>query len=374
VLKLTADPSFIAFAAGNPSAEFFPVEQLKKLTDSVLEASVLQYSVTEGYEPLREMVALRYGKKYGIGGDEDAVMITSGGQQVINLVTQCLVNSGDVVLCENPSFVGALNTFRAYGAKLVGIPVTEQGMDLDALEEALRTYRNVKLIYTIPTFQNPSGTTMPIENRKRILELARKYDVMILEDSPYFELSFDGEITPAIKSLDTDGYVVFAGSFSKTIAPGIRVGFSIAPKWISSRMAIAKQTQDVHTNGVFMRVVYKYLRDFNVDAHISQYRELYARKSGLMLSLMDELFDTRVKYTRPAGGLFLWCDLPDGYSGTVLANSLLEKKVAIVPGAAFDVNENIDNPGFRLNFSVPSEAQIKTGIALLADGIRGYLK
>jgi len=374
VLKLTADPSFIAFAAGNLSAEFFPVEQLKKLSDSVLETSSLQYSVTEGYEPLREIVALRYGKKYGIGNSDDSVLITAGGQQVINLATQCLVNSGDVVLCENPTFVGALNAFRAYGAKIIGIPTTNEGMCLDALEAALEANDNVKLIYTIPTFQNPNGTTMPVENRKRLLELAKKYDVMILEDSPYFELAFDGEITPTIKSFDTDGYVIFAGSFSKTIAPGIRVGFSIAPKWITSRMTIAKQTQDVHTNGVFMRVVYKYLRDFNVDAHIQQYQQLYAKKSSLMLSLMDELFDKRVSFTRPKGGLFLWCDLPKGYSGTVLANNMLEKKVAIVPGAAFDTEDNINNTGFRLNFSVPTEENIKTGIKLLADGIDEYLK
>ncbi|MDR3149684.1 MAG: PLP-dependent aminotransferase family protein [Oscillospiraceae bacterium] len=374
ILKVTSDPSFIAFAAGNPSAETFDVTALKKLCDSTLDAAALQYGVTEGYPPLREMLAKRYGTKYGLfNAEADDVIVTAGGQQVINLVAQSLLNEGDAVICENPSFVGALNTFRAYNAKLVGVHMDGEGMLIDRLEAALKAEPRAKLIYTIPTFQNPGGTTMPVERRKQMLELAKKYDVMILEDSPYFELSFGEAAPPAIKSLDTDGYVIFAGSFSKIVSPGIRVGFSVAPKWISSKMTVAKQNQDVHTNGVFQRVIYKWLRDFNVDAHIAKCAGLYKKKSGLMLKMMDELFDKRVTYTRPAGGLFLWCDLPEGYNGSELAKAMTEKKVAIVPGTAFDVNEDVNNRGFRLNYSVPSEKQIETGITILADGIRAYL-
>jgi 2-aminoadipate transaminase len=374
ILKVTSDPSFIAFAAGNPSAETFDVSALKKLCDSTIDTSALQYGVTEGYEPLREVIRARYGGKYGlVNAGADDVIVTSGGQQVINLAAQSLLNEGDTIICETPSFIGALNTFRAYNARLVGIPMDGEGMIIDRLEAALKAEPRAKLIYTIPTFQNPGGTTLPTERRLRMLELAKKYDVMILEDSPYFELSFGEAPPPAIKSLDDDGYVIFAGSFSKIVAPGIRVGFSIAPKWISAKMIVAKQTQDVHTNGVFQRAIYKWLRDFNIDAHIAKCAELYAEKSAVMLRLMDELFDKRVTYTRPGGGLFLWCDLPAGYSGSALAESMTEKKVAIVPGAAFDVSEDVHNPGFRLNYSVPSVKQIESGITLLADGISAYL-
>jgi 2-aminoadipate transaminase len=369
ILKVTADPSFIAFAAGNPSAELFPLGAIRTALESALSESALQYSVTEGYEPLRELVRERYGRRYGLLNVEDDVIITAGGQQVINLAAQCLLNEGDTVICENPSFIGALNTFRAYNARLVGIPMDSYGMDVDALESALRREPNVKLIYTIPTFQNPGGTTLPLDRRRRMLELALQYDVMILEDSPYFELSFDGSITPAIKSLDTEGTVIFAGSFSKIIAPGIRVGFSIAPSWLSAKMTVAKQTQDVHTNGVFMRAVAEFLTNVDVDAHVAKCRELYSRRCNLMLNLMDELFDSRVSYTRPGGGLFVWADLPEGYTGGALAAAMTSQKVAIVPGTAFDVYERLENPGFRLNFSVPTESQIETGIRLLASGI-----
>jgi 2-aminoadipate transaminase len=375
ILKVTADPSFISFAAGNPSSELFPLDALREYTARVLaNPASLQYSVTEGYPELRELVGERYGKGYGLSKPGDDIIIVSGGQQGIDLAAHCLLEEGDAVICENPSFIGALNCFRTYNAELVGIPCDEYGMEIDKLEAALEANPRVKLIYTIPTFQNPGGTTLPLERRLRMLELAVKYDVMILEDSPYFELSFDGTITPAIKSFDDSGHVIFAGSFSKIIAPGIRVGFVIAPDWLTSKMTVAKQGADVHTNGVFMRVAAEFLRGYDVTAHVERCRKLYREKCGLMLTEMDAKIDKRVRWTKPGGGLFIWCELPADKPSAGLCETLKLQKVAVVPGVAFDTDpDNLANYGFRLNFSVPSKEQIVTGINLLAKGIDDYL-
>ncbi|NLL38433.1 MAG: PLP-dependent aminotransferase family protein [Clostridiales bacterium] len=375
ILKVTADPSFISFSAGNPSSELFPVEELASITAEIYEkeaTTALQYSVTEGYGPLRELTRERYGK-YGIGNDDDDTIIVSGAQQGIDLATKCLVNEGDAVLCENPSFIGALNAFRSYNARLIGVPVDGEGMDTGAVEEALKRDKNIKLIYTIPTFHNPTGTTMSIERRKRLLELAEKYDVMILEDSPYFELAFSGEICPPIKSFDTTGRVIYVGSYSKIVTPGIRVGFVTAPKWLVSKMTVAKQVSDVHTNMMFMMVVAKLLETCDMDKHIENCRLTYSRKCAHMLENMDRLFHKSVTYTRPEGGLFIWADMPEGYGGLGLCDIARRHKVAIVPGTAFDVNESAENRGFRLNFSVPTLEQIEKGIKLVADSIEEYL-
>lgn len=375
ILKVTADPSIISFSAGNPSSELFPVKELAAITAEIYEkeaSTALQYSITEGYGPLRELTRERYGK-YGIGKAGDETIIVSGGQQGIDLAAKCLLNEGDAIICENPSFIGALNAFRSYGAKLIGVPVDHEGMDVQAVEEALKREKNIKLIYTIPTFQNPMGATMSIRRRKRLLELAEEYDVMIIEDSPYFELAFSGEITPAIKSFDNEGRVIYVGSYSKIITPGIRVGFVIAPGWIISKMTVAKQVSDVHTNIMFMMVVAKMLETCDMDKHIELCRQTYSQKCAYMLESMDRLFDKRVTYTRPEGGLFIWADLPEGIASLPLCSLAQRHKVAIVPGTAFDVYESAENRGFRLNFSVPTVEQIKTGIGLVADSITEYL-
>ena len=376
MLKVTSDPAMISFAAGNPSAELFPIRELAELTAEIYAqqpATALQYSVTEGYGPLRELTAKRIREKYGIGTPDDDLFIVSGGQQGIDLATKCLVNEGDVVICENPSFIGALNAFRSYGARLIGVPVDADGMDVDAIEAILKREARVKMIYVIPTFQNPTGAVMSLERRKRLLELAEQYDVLIAEDSPYFELSFDGTVMPTIKSMDTSGHVLYLGSYSKVIAPGIRVGFACGPSWLISKMVVAKQVSDVHTNMLSMMVVARYLERYNIDEHIKDCRAMYKAKSALMVSKIREHFDARVQFIEPRGGLFIWCWLPEGKPSSELCVALQAHKVAVVPGMTFDVNEDPANTGFRLNFSVPSMEQIERGIALLGEGIRGYL-
>ena len=238
-------------------------------------------------------------EKHGIMSENDDLIITSGGQQAIEMTAKIFLNEGDTVICEEPAFVGALNALRSYGARLVGVPVDDDGMDVAVLEEKLKTEKNVKLIYTIPTFQNPTGTTMSLERRRKVLELAEKYDVMILEDSPYFELRFRGESVPTIKSMDKNGRVIFSGSYSKILSPGIRIGFACASKEIISKLTVAKQVFDVHTNLFFQMLAAEYLTNCDIDAHIAKICDMYRIKADKMLECMEKKFSPKVKFTRP---------------------------------------------------------------------------
>lgn len=377
ILKVTQNPEVISFAAGNPSPDGFPSEEMAGIAADLFKdhaAEALQYGMTEGYLPLRKQTAARLQEKYHIGTDQDDLLITSGGQQGIELAAKVLLNAGDTLICEDPSFIGALNAFRSYNARLVGCPTDENGMRMDVLEKLLETQPRVKMIYTIPTFQNPSGITMSEERRRELLRLAEKYDVIILEDNPYFELRYSGDPVPAIKSMDTSGRVIYVGSYSKVLAPGIRIGYTCAPKEIIAKMVVAKQTSDVHTNLFFQMVVSEYLARYSLDAHIEHVCQSYRIKRDLMLKAITETMDPRVMVTRPNGGLFLWLQLPDGCDGFELCKRAGERKIAAVPGVSFLVNQNMKSPGVRLNFSLPTEQQIKMGIVTLSEVIRDYFK
>lgn len=377
ILKVTQDPTVISFAAGNPAPESFPSAEMAAIAAEIFAndaASALQYGVSEGYQPLRTLTAKRMKEKYNTGRSFDDVIITSGGQQVIEMLTKTLVNEGDVILCEMPSFIGALNAFRSYNAKLIGIPMDNEGMDMEVLERTLQTTQNVRFIYTIPTFQNPSGHVMSLERRKKLLELAEKYNVLILEDSPYFELRFAGEYVPTIKSLDETGRVVFSGSYSKVLSPGMRIGFVIAHRDLVAKLTVAKQVSDVHTNLFFQMIAARYLERHDLDAHIAKICKLYGSRAELMCSQIDEKFGGKVQYVRPTGGLFLWCSLPEGYDAMDFCRKTGEKKVVAVPGASFSVDEHEVTPTFRMNYSLPSEEQICTGIDLMAEVLKDYVK
>lgn len=376
ILKMPNDPELISFAAGNPAPDSFPVDAMGRIAATIFEsraASALQYGVSEGYTPLRDMTKKRMSEKYGVGGENDDLIITSGGQQAIEMTAKIFLNEGDVVICEDPSFVGALNAFRSYGVRLVGVPVDDDGMKMEALEEALKNEKKAKIIYTIPTFQNPTGTTMSLERRKRLLALADEYDVIIIEDSPYFELRFRGEHIPTIKSMDKNGRVIFAGSYSKILAPGIRVGFVCADKNIINKLTVAKQVSDVHTNLFFQMLTAEYLDKFNVDAHIKKTCDMYKVKAEKMIECMEREFSPKVTFTRPDGGLFISCTMPDGFDGAVLTGRAKEAKVAIVPGVAFAADDSKVYPTFRLNFSLPSLEDIEKGIARLAKVLNEYV-
>ncbi len=377
IFKSLGKPGCISFAAGNPSPESFPVEDIKRIAADILTQepiTALQYGITEGYPKLRELVSQRLKRLYNIGAEDDDTIIVTGGQQGIELTCKVMCNEGDVVICENPSFIGALNAFRSLGAELKGVPLKDDGIDLEALEATLKSSPRAKLLYLIPSFQNPAGITSTLENRKAVYELARKYDIVIIEDNPYGDLRFEGENVPAYKSFDVDGRVVYCGSFSKILSSGMRVGTLTANKELVSKIVVAKQVEDVHTNVFFQMVCARYMVECDLEAHIEKIRALYRHKSSLMLKALDEYMPADVKFTRPQGGIFLWCSLPEGYELSEFVSRCSEKNVFVVPGTAFLPDESEPTRSFRLNYSMPSDEEIERGIKLLAQVVEEMRK
>lgn len=368
ILKATADPAIIPLAAGNPAPDAFPVDEVREITADILAThpiDALQYGVSEGYQPLREKMAQWMKERENINASADEVLIVSGATQIMDLVTKVLCNEGDTVICEEPSFIGSLNCFRSYGCKLKGVPVEADGMNMEALEEAIKTTPNAKFIYTIPNFQNPSGTTMSLEKRRKMYELAKKYGVIILEDNPYGELRVAGTAVPTLKSMDTEDIVVYAGSFSKILSPGLRVAYCIAPKPILAKMTVGKQASDVHTAMLNQLIVYEWLTKYDVAKHIEKIRNIYRKKLDLICNCIDKELGSFVEYVRPEGGLFVWCKLPDDVDMLDFCKRGVEKKVAVVPGNAFLTDDAVECHYIRFNFSTPSDEAIKEGLARL---------
>lgn len=368
ILKATSSPNIIPFAAGNPAPDAFPVDEVKEITKKILDESpieALQYGVTEGYAPLRESVSKMVAERENIGKSFDTTLIVSGATQVMDLVTKVLCNEGDIVVCENPSFIGSLNCFRSYGCKLCGVDVESDGMNIEALENTLKENKNVKFIYTIPNFQNPSGATMSLEKRKAVYELAKKYNVIILEDNPYGELRVSGKKLPSIKSFDDDGIVVYAGSFSKILSPGLRVAYTVAPKEIVAKMTVGKQAEDVHTPMLNQMIVNEWLNNYDINAHINKIRKIYSDKLNLMCDLLDEKLPDFFNYVKPEGGLFVWCALPKNVDMLTFVQKAIENNVAVVPGTAFLTDETMLTQHIRLNFSTPSNEKIILGVEAL---------
>lgn len=375
ILKATADPAIIPLAAGNPAPDAFPVEEVQKISAEILAEepiTALQYGVTEGYQPLRDELKSWLARREKIGRDFDDLLVVSGATQIMDLTTKVLCNEGDTVICEEPSFIGSLNCFRSYGCKLKGVPVEADGMNVDALEEAIKTTENAKFIYTIPNFQNPAGATMSLAKRKRLYELAVKYNKIILEDNPYGDLRVAGEPLPTIKSMDTEGIVIYAGSFSKILSPGLRVAYCVGPKPILAKMTVGKQASDVHTPCLNQMIVYRWLRDYDVEAHIKKIQGIYRKKLNLMCDCIDKELGDFVEYVRPEGGLFIWCKLPDDVDMLDFVQRAVKKKVAVVPGNAFLMNDIDKTQYIRLNFSTPSDEKIAAGIKLLGEVAKEY--
>lgn len=378
IFKYAADPEVVSLSAGNPSPEAFPIEEIKEISSRLLEENpigVLQYSVTEGYPQLRETLKEYMKSHHNIGKDFDDILITTGAQQIMDLATKSLVNEGDVVITEAPSFIGSLNTFRSYNAKLVGVKIDDDGMNMEELEKALQTHKNARFIYTIPNFQNPSGITMSLEKRKKMYELAKKYNVLILEDNPYGDLRYSGEYIPCIKSFDEDGIVLYAGSMSKVISPGIRVAYVIAPKPIFQKMVVCKQGNDVHTNIWSQMVCNELMTKYDFDAHLEKLRNLYRKKAQFMMDLMDKyLVPMGITYAKITGGLFTMCTLPDYVDMQEFCKDAIKNKVCVVPGNAFLTDESEECHTFRVNFSTPTDEQLEKGIKLLAKTAEKYIK
>lgn len=371
ILKMSADPSVIPLAAGNPAPEAFPVEQVERITTEILQKNpilALQYSVTEGYPQLRERLREFARQRYDAYHENDDLIVTSGAQQAIELTCKVLCDEGDVVLCEDPSFIGSLNSFRSYNVQLKGVPMQEDGIDIEALSKILETTPRVRFIYTIPNFQNPTGVTMSLEKRRALYALARLHDIIILEDNPYGELRFSGEALPTLKSMDADDRVVYVGSFSKILSPGMRVGFVSAHRELIAKITVAKQCSDVHSNILAQLICERFLAETDMDAHVARLQNIYRHKSGLMLTAMAETFSSKVSYQKPQGGLFIWCTLPEGSDVPALAKLAIEKhRVAIVPGVAFSIVEGAPSPSFRLNYSSCTDERVVQGTRLLGE-------
>lgn len=369
ILKFTGMPGVISLAAGNPAPEAFPIERVQEMSRKILAEDpilALQYSVTEGYPALRELLKKRMAKQSCFDAASDELITTSGAQQGNELACKVLLNRGDTMFCESPSFIGSLNAFRSYGVNLVGVTMEEDGMNLAELEEKLQSADHAKLIYVIPNFQNPTGRVMSLEKRKKLYALACQYDLIILEDNPYGDLRFAGEPVPAIKSLDTEQRVIYTGTFSKILAPGLRVGYVSAPKEIVSKMTVCKQVADVHTNMWAQALCAVFLEETDMDDYLVGLQEIYRHKCQLMVEGIQKHFSRKVRWEMPQGGLFLWCTLPDGYDAAAFCQKAIEDyQIAIVPGSAFLVDETEKTASIRLNFSTPTDAQIVTGMEKL---------
>jgi len=376
IFKSLGDPEMISLAAGNPSPLSFPVEDLARIAADIFanqSTAALQYGTTEGYAPLVKAVEERMKERFGIGREDDMTIITSGGQQGIELACKALCNEGDTVICEDPTFIGALNAFRSCGAKTVGLPVGDDGIDAEELDRLIERTPTAKIVYLIPTFQNPGGFTTSLEKRRAIYDVCAKRGIMIIEDNPYGELRFAGEEVPTLKSMDTEGIVLYSSSFSKILSAGMRVGYMCGPEPVVQKMVVAKQSEDVHTNIFFQMLTYRFMTECDLDAHIAGIRKLYREKCALMLETLDREMPDCVKYTRPEGGLFLWLTLPDEINMPDFVKKALEYKVAVVPGNTFLCDTAATINAVRLNYSTPSDEEIVKGCTLLARAAREML-
>lgn len=376
ILKFTADPEVISFAAGNPAPEAFPVDTIKKLSEEIFASepiNALQYSVTEGYAPLRNWLAEDLRSK-NMFAENDMVVVTAGAQQAIETTAKILCNEGDVILCEDPSFIGSLNAFRSYGVRLVGLPTDSKGILPEELEKALKDNPTAKFLYTIPNFQNPTGNTTTLERRKAVLSLAEKYGIYILEDNPYGDLRFAGEPVASYKSLDTKGNVLYAGTFSKTLAPGLRVGYLCGEKELVQKAVVGLQTSTVHTNIWAQMLTYKFVTTVDFNEHLKRLQGIYRQKYTRMANALKAQMPDCVTYSEPQGGLFIWATIPEKYDMNAFCTEAVHQKVAVVPGNAFLSDESAVSHSFRLNFSTPTDEQIDRGVEILAACAKSYFK
>ena len=369
LFKLLGDPEIISFGGGNPAKECFPKEDIEKITAELLRDKsdvLLQYGATEGYLTLRKAYIEKILPDLGLTAELENVLALTGSMQGLDLICKVVVNPGDVVLVEEPSFLGALQTFNIAQAKLVPVPLHTDGIHVDELEALVREYRPV-MFYTIPTFQNPTSWVSGIEARKAIARLAAEYDMIVIEDDPYASLRFSGEKLPTIKSFDTSGNVILMSSFSKTISPGMRVALCCGNAELIRKMTIAKQSADTHSPNLNQAIIAEYLNRDLLPEHIAEISKVYAHSASVMIEAMEEYFPDWVEYEKPIGGLFIWCTLPEGWDASELFKKAVARKVAFVPGVSFFTTPGKGNNTFRLNFSAEPEERIRRGIRTLGD-------
>lgn len=372
ILKVTARPEVISFAGGLPAPELFPVEELIEVSTAVLRqqgGSALQYSTSEGDPRLRAAIADHMRHCLGATVQPDDILITSGSQQGLDLTGKLLLDEGDEVLCESPTYLGAIQAFNAYLPSYIDVPTDDDGMDLDALDTCLARARRARFIYVIPDFQNPSGRCWSLERRKGLLELARRYRVPVIEDAPYSELRFHGEPIPSLRALDDGTSVVFLGTFSKILCPGLRIGWLVAPPPLLERYVLAKQGADLHTSTVSQAQLAAYLDRYDLEQRLENVRETYRHRRDVMVRALEAELPAGAHITRPDGGLFLWLELPDRIDSRSILERCLKANVAAVPGGSFFPNGGHENT-MRLCFASMPPERIIEGVRRLARVLR----
>lgn len=376
LLALGADPSIISFGGGYPDATLFPAEALEAVFCEVIRApggAAMQYAPSNGLPRLRAQIAALMTAD-GTPCRAEDVLVLQGSQQGLDFAARMLVNPGDVIVTEDPTFLGALIAFNPSQPAYAPVAMDVEGMRMDALEEVLRANPRARMIYTVPDFQNPTGATLSLPRRHRLIELANAHDVVVLEDTPYRHIRFAGKNLPTLKSLDTEGRVIHLGSFSKVLVPALRIGWAVAEPVMLERMGLLKVAQDTQTSTLNMAATSLFLDRFDLDAHIIRLRVAYRRKRDVMLAAIRAHFPQAVQVTEPEGGLFLWSSFPDSFDATAFMRdvALPVARVAYVPGATFfAVNERANHA--RLNFSASSDAQIREGIEALGAALRQHL-
>ena len=379
LLKYASVPGVISFGGGLPNPETFPVEGLVKITEKVLRengASALQYGTTEGADVLREAIARRMREKKGMDITKDNVSIMSGSQQALDLLAKLFLEPGKTAIVEAPTYLAALSAFRPYEGDILGVEMDEDGLRTDVLEEKMRKFRNegrvIPFIYTIPSFQNPSGVTMTLERRKHLLEIASEFDALVVEDDPYGELRYAGEDIPTLKALDKEGRVIYFGTVSKILAPGLRTGWVIADKEIVWKFVIAKQATDLCTNTLSQYIIGEAFDSGLVERHIPEIRKLYSHKRNLMLDMLEDKMPEGTRWTKPEGGMFLWVWTPENVDTMKMFPRAIENGIAYVVGEAFYPDRSVKN-AMRLNFTYSSDEEIKEGVDRLAKTIREFM-
>lgn len=375
ILKVTEQEDVISFAGGLPAPELFPIDEINEINQIVLKemgTKALQYTTTEGYPPLREWIAQRMNERLGTTFDKDNILITHGSQQGLDLSGKVFLDEGDIVLCESPTYLAAISAFKAYGCRFIETPTDEEGMIMNVLEDVLSRNSHIKLIYVIPTFQNPTGKTWSLERRKKLAELSSWYNVAVIEDNPYGELRFEGESLPSIKSFDTAGNILCTGSFSKIFCPGFRIGWIAGDKDIIRKYVLVKQGTDLQCNTIAQMTIAEYLKHYDIDKHIGKIVEVYKKRRDIAIECIRRYFPETIKFTHPEGGLFTWIELPEEISAREILEKSLEKKIAFVPGGSFFPTENKENT-FRINYSNMPEDRIEKGLKILGEVIKEYI-
>lgn len=371
MLKITQRREIISFAGGLPAPELLPIRELQEATRKIFEdegQQVLQYSTTEGYLPLRDKIARRMAVRYGIRARPEEILITTGAQQALDLTGKLLLDEGDTVICESPTYVGAISALKVFAPRWVEVPTDEEGMDMDALERRLENCDRLKLIYVVPNFQNPTGTTWSLERRRRFAEIVQRFGVPAVEDDTYGELRFEGLQLPPIKSFDTTGTVIYLGTFSKILSPGMRIGWLTASSPLYEKYVILKQGSDLHTSTLGQMQVSAYLEMFDIDKNLSRMRTVYRERRDAMIRALEKEMPKSVRFSRPSGGLFVWVELPPHLDARDLLRRSLELDVAFVPGGAFFPKGNKENT-LRLSYSSMPVARIEEGIRRLAAAV-----